>query len=399
MQLRLRKAAVLLLLLGASSGLLPARGAGKDTIQDPLEAKRKKGEQAATVTHAPPPPEKRVRFVELWRVPLGSPLSGPLLPLPDQVVASVEAGTVEAVSLADGHPLWKTDLSDKLATGPVAVQGIVVQATLSGRVEALDAAQGARRWAVELQQEVRRQPTSTPDGVLVPLAPGGLVLLDAEGRERWRVNLRGAPSVPVTACHGMVLAGTEAGTVEAFERTSGRRLWTTETGSAVRSPLLCYRGRIYFGTDDNRLRVLRYSGRRKWTYKVGGLITASPFPLGTRIYFPCYDNYFYALKAISGDLLLRVRLTHRLSDNALPGPERVYLSPYTSARLLALTLPELQIVGEYGLDLEGEWFTTPPVRAGDRLLIGYGRYEGRILALREEKGSAPPAAPPPPPSP
>jgi hypothetical protein len=120
-----------------------------------------------------------------------------------------------------------------------------------------------------------------------------------------------------------------------------------------------------------------------------------PLSIASRVYFLSYDNYVYVLKASSGNLVLRVRMSHRLSDDALQDPERLYLSPYTSARLTVLTLPDLQLIGEFRLDLDGEWFTTPPVRAGDRLLIGYGRYEGRILALKEEREEAPAAAPPP----
>jgi len=383
---------VLLLVLSLASPGFPR---GKDSIQDPLAGKNQRRAERLPATRPPPTAEKRVRFLELWRVPLGSPLSGPLLPLEDRVVASVENGAVQAVSLADGGLLWKTELGEKLAGGPVRIPGLVVQVTAFGKVVALDPAGGATRWTAELQQDVRRQPTADQDTLLVPLAAGQIVSLDAEGRERWRVDLRGAPSTPVAACRAMVLVGTEAGTVEAFERRSGRRLWVSEVGSPVRSSLLCFNGTVYFGTEDNRLRTLRTSGRRRWSYKVGGAITALPIPLGRRVYFLSYDNYVYALKARSGHLVLRVRMSHRLSEDVLQDPERLYLSPYTSARLMALTLPDLQLVGEYGLDLEGEWFTTPPVRAGDRLLIGYGRYEGRILALKEEKEKSGAAAPTP----
>jgi outer membrane protein assembly factor BamB len=388
--------AIALILFAAAFEMSRAFSSGTGTLQDPQAGKNgKRGEDYPTLTLAPPPPETRIRLLEAWRVPLGSPLSGPLLSLGDRLVSAVENGVVQAVSPSEGRPLWKTDLGEKLIGGPVEVLGRVVQASVAGKVRALEAEGGEVRWTVDLERQIWGQPTSTRDGVLVPIASGQVVSLDAEGRERWRVDLKGAPSAPVAACRGMVLAGTEAGTLEAFDRVSGRRLWISETGSPVRSPLLCYRGTIYFGAGDNRLRAIKYNGRRRWSYQVGGAITAVPFPQGDRICFLCYDNYIYVLKARSGHLLLRVRMSHRLSDDAFLGPKRIYLSPYTSARIVALTLPDLQRVGEYRLDLEGEWFTTPPVRAADLLLIGYGRYEGRILALREEKEPAPEAAPSP----
>jgi outer membrane protein assembly factor BamB len=372
--------------------LFLAPAARPDTIQDPLAGKKRRGAEATPSTKPGLPPEKRVRFVESWRVPLGSPLAGPLLALEDRVVATVEGGTVQAVSLGDGGSLWKADLGATPAGGAVQAAGLIVQAAVSGKLLALDPAGGSPRWSLELDRAIRRQPTPTSTGVFVPLEPGQVVSVDLEGRERWRADLKGEPSVPVAACRGMVLVGTEAGTVEAFERTTGRRLWESQIGSPVRSPFLCRRDRIYFSTADNRLRVLRYSGRRSWSYPVGGSITAVPFFLDARVYFFSYDDYIYALKARSGDLLLRVRMSHRLADEPAIGPDKLYLSPYTSARLVALTLPDLQLAGEYALDLEGEWFTTPPISSGHGIVIGYGRYEGRILALKEEKESSAPSA-------
>jgi outer membrane protein assembly factor BamB len=368
--------------------------AQKGAIQDPLTIQDKKNRRGFEEIPAPPPsPEQRIRLVEEWRIPLGSPLAGPLLALEDKVVAAVESGMVQAFSAADGHFLWRQDLAEKPAGGPVQVAGSIVQATASGKIVALQTASGETRWTVQAGGAIAVQPTAADDSLLVALSAGKIVALDAGGRERFRVDLRGAPSTPVQACRGLILAGTEAGTVEAFDRQTGRRLWISETGSAVRSPFLCFRGSIYFGTEDNRLRALRYSGRRRWSYKVGGLIRAIPFGLERRVHFLSYDNYVYALKAGSGHLVLRVRMSHRLADEALVIGEKLFLSPYTSGRLIALSLPELQLLGEYRLDLEGEWFTTPPVGAGEKLLVGYGRYEGRILALRQEKETEPPAAP------
>ena len=52
------------------------------------------------------------------------------------------------------------------------------------------------------------------------------------------------------------------------------------------------------------------------------------------------------------------------------------------------------MVGRFALEVPGEWFTTAPLWMGDRVALGYGRDEGRILALNvAEQKEAPPAAP------
>ena len=183
-------------LLGAVLGgvSIPLAG-GRDTLRDPLaQPGGSRREASRTPKSAAAPPEKRIRFVEAWRVPLRSPLSGPLTLLGDRVVASVEGGAVQAFSLHEGSPRWKTDLEEKLAGGPVEVDGLIVQAAASGRLVGLEGENGDRLWSLDLQGEIRRQITSVSDGVLVPLASGQVVSVDAQGRERWRVDLRGEPS-------------------------------------------------------------------------------------------------------------------------------------------------------------------------------------------------------------
>jgi len=322
--------------------------------------------------------------VEVWRFPLGAPLSGPLLSLGSRVVASVENGGIQALNLPEGQSAWKRDLSEPLAGGPVLFAGLVIQATTSGKIAALEPSSGVPRWTADLGEEIQKAITPTQERLLVALATGRVVSLDSVGNERWRVNLRGPPSTPVAACRGFAVVGTEVGTLEAYDRETGKRLWIFETGTPVRSPLFCRWGSIYFGTADYRFNAIRTNGRRRWSYRVGGEVTAAPFGMAGRIYFLCYDDYLYVLRARSGHLLQRLRMSHRLADDVLQRSDRIYLSAYTSARLMAFSLPDLGLLHEYKLELEGEWFTTPPVWGEDQVLIGYGRYEGRILALKEE---------------
>jgi len=275
------------------------------------------------------------------------------------VVASVENGGIQALNLPEGQSAWKRDLSEPLAGGPVLFAGLVIQATTSGKIAALEPSSGVPRWTADLGEEIQKAITPTQERLLVALATGRVVSLDSVGNERWRVNLRGPPSTPVAACRGFAVVGTEVGTLEAYDRETGKRLWIFETGTPVRSPLFCRWGSIYFGTADYRFNAIRTNGRRRWSYRVGGEVTAAPFGMAGRIYFLCYDDY-------------------------LQRSDRIYLSAYTSARLMAFSLPDLGLLHEYKLELEGEWFTTPPVWGEDQVLIGYGRYEGRILALKEE---------------
>ena len=79
--------------------------------------------------------------------------------------------------------------------------------------------------------------------------------------------------------------------------------------------------------------------------------------------------------------------------------------PFTEASVVGLALPKLETVGHYALEAPGEWFTTSPLWVDNQIAVGYGRSEGRILALKvsEQKpgpsGSGSPSGEPRPPVP
>jgi putative pyrroloquinoline-quinone binding quinoprotein len=377
---------ILLLLPATGSLLLPCQAWGQTGQEFPTPSRGRRGDLSPTPIAAPLRPVKTSHFTEAWRAPLEAPLSGALLGSPQQIVATLDSGTVVALSPQEGRTLWKQELGGAPVGGTLFLGSGIAQAGADGRVAAWSMA-GEPMWASDLKEPISRPPTGSLEEMFIPLASSKLVSLGADGHERWRVDLRAAPSAPPAACRGFVAVGTQGG-IEAFARGTGKPLWAANTGSEVVSPLLCYRGAIYFGTADGRLWALKYSGRKMWRFPAGARCAARPFGSEGRVYYPSYDNYLYALKARSGHLILRVKLSHRLADNVLVGRDRIYLSPYTSARLTSLSLPDLILAGEYRLDLEGDWFTTSPIRIADSLYIGYGRYEGRILALRETQEEA-----------
>ena len=344
-----------------------------------------------------PPPVRPVansRFTDAWRTPLSAPLAGPLREAADRIMVTLQDGRIVALLGSDGTEAWRRELGGPPAGAALTSSpGVVIVVLQDGKIFGLDAGSGAQRWSYDLAEPVAAAPTGTLDEIFVTLRSAKLVCLGKDGAERWRAALSAPPSVPAAACRGFAAVGTTAGTIEAFERQSGRPLWVARTGAEITSGILCRHSALFFGTADNRLWALKNSGRKKWSYPAGARCTARPFTYKDRIYFASYDDYLYALKAGSGNLLLRVRMSHRLSDDIEAAPDRIYLSPYTSGRLAVLSLPDLLLAGEYALDLEGDWFTTPPLRRAGRLFIGYGREEGRVLALNETLEMPKPASP------
>jgi hypothetical protein len=196
-----------------------------------------------------------------------------------------------------------------------------------------------------------------------------------------------------------VLVGTEHGMVVALDRRDLSVLWRHYARHRVTAPPLHHDGRVYVATADRTVRCLTLrNGRRRWTARTGAIATARPFVRGRYLYVLSYDNDIYVFRAKNGHLVLRARLGHRLDADPALGATHLFVVPYTAGTVVGLSLPGLQTAGRYELGLPGEWFTTAPVLVEGGVAVGYGRTEGRILALavgpaEEAAGTPPPPAP------
>jgi outer membrane protein assembly factor BamB len=180
-------------------------------------------------------------------------------------VTSTWEGQLVGLGLADGRVAWKAPLPGG-AVAPPASNGSRVAVTWqrddgsSAGALAVDGTTGRRQWAVAVEPGGVGGPAVTPDGAVV-FVGGDLfahALALADGRERWRTELRGAgspevPPAPVGA--GAVLVAHRLGGLDLLDTASGRRLWELSTnGIAVRGgPVVGPDGTFAFPLDDGRL--------------------------------------------------------------------------------------------------------------------------------------------------
>lgn len=322
-----------------------------------------------------------------------APLAGDPAPAGSLLVASGQDGEIVALDPATGTVAWRVDLGEPLSVGPAGVSDTVYQATKSGRLVALDGARGGRTaWSVELGSEPTSPPVEAGGRLLVATAPA-LFSLDArDGRIVARRPLSGRPVTPPEPAPGSVLIGTEGGILLSFDPERLEPRWRRDMQYAITSPVLVAKRRLYLGLADRSVRCLRLkSGRQMWRARTGAIVAARPFVRAPYLYLLCYDDDIWVLNARNGHLALRSRLGHRLDANAALSEHHVFVVPYTEGALVGLALPGLQAVGQYNLDAAGEWFTTAPVMAADRIALGYGRNEGKVVALevaqkKEERG-------------
>jgi outer membrane protein assembly factor BamB len=335
-----------------------------------------------------------IRFSVLWTFDgFHAPLAGDPLPAGDRLIAAGQDGSVAAIG-ADGKAVWTARLPSEIVVGPALAASTVLVARRGGRLTGLDARDGTTRWETDLGADAVFPPRHEGDRVLVPGGNQTLMAIDpGSGAITARLALPGRPSTPPEPAPGGIVIGTDHGMLLAADLPGLAVRWRRYLGSPVTAPPLVHGKRVYATTEDRRLICLRLgNGRPLWSVATGAMVTARPFTLGPWLYFLCYDDDIYVLNARNGHLMTRVRLGHRLDRAAARTADHLFVAPFTEASLVSLALPGLQSAGTFALDIPGEWFTTAPVIDGARILLGYGREQGRVLALAV--GPAPPAASP-----
>ena len=322
-----------------------------------------------------------------------APLAGDPVLCAGSIVAASRDGDVVAIVPSTGEIRWRASLAEAVTVGPATDGTLVFQVSARGRLRALQGLDGQPAWSIDLP-ETTAVPIRVIGGrVLVGTVDGVLVSVDARsGRIAARQTLPGRPSTAPEAAPGTLLIGTDHGFVMALDDSTLETRWKHAVGPAVTSPPVFHDGRVYFAAADRTIRCLRFrSGRQRWRARLGAVSTARPIALTPYLYVLCYDNDIYVLNGRNGHQLTRVRLGHRLDSDPLMTEDHLMVVPFTEASVVGLALPKLETVGRYALEAPGEWFTTSPLWIDDQIAVGYGRSEGRILALKVSRQKPEPA--------
>jgi|SRR6267154_3564964 len=329
-----------------------------------------------------------ITFAPAWTFSgFTAPLMGDPVVVSDRLVAVSRDGDISALASSSGEVLWSARLPAPPASGLSAQGDALYLGLQDGHLMALRAADGGAIWVASLTSPVLFPPRPLEDRLLVATADANLLSLARDtGTIQARRALPGRATTTPEPAPGGLMIGTEHGMLLLLRLGDLSVRWRRYVGHAITAPPLFYRKRVYVASADRSLRCLRArSGRLLWSVNTGATCTIRPFALGPWLYLLSYDNDIYVLRAKNGHLMTRVRLGHRLEGEPARTAEHLFVAPFTEASLVGLSLPGLATAGSYGLQIPGEWFTTSPVLLGRRLAIGYGRTEGRILALDVEE--------------
>lgn len=325
------------------------------------------------------------------------------------------------------HRLWTFHGKALLEFPPAVVGDRVYLPTFDGRFFVLDAATGRPLWRFRAGRCSWASPAVAHDVVYETFlsaadchgeryrSGGEVVAFDVHsGRIRWRRTIAPTESSPLLV-GGRVVVGDWDGDVIAFAAGTGRRIWTTHVGGAVKGSVAALGNRLYIGAYDGRIYALAaqtgrilwrasaqpellhgaefysspavaygrvyiggtdgvvYSlgartGALRWARHTGGYVYASPAVSHGTVYVGSYDHDFYALDAATGAVRWRFHANGPISGAATVIGNVVWFSTFAE-RTYAL---DARTGAQLWTFPDGKY--SPAVTDGRRLyLVGLGR--------------------------
>jgi outer membrane protein assembly factor BamB len=238
-----------------------------------------------------------------------------------------------------------------------------------GEVDAYDAVSGRLRWRREVGP-TESSPLVVDGEVVIGDWNGNIWALAARtGRTLWRTATGSAIKGSVAFGGGRLFIANYGGKVIALAPRSGRILWTSgRHGSFYSSPTITY-GRVYIGSlDDGVYAFGAATGHLLWTHPTGSYVYASPAVADGLVLVGSYDHRFYALDAGTGKARWSFDGGDRISGAATVIGRLVYFSTF-GERTFALNARSGKRVRVWN---DGKY--SPAVTDGQRLyLVGLGR--------------------------
>ncbi len=223
---------------------------------------------------------------------------------------NVLAQTLQATSHGYVSRAWYFNSGAPVNASPVVAAGTAYVGNDAGQFAAIDTISGAPFWSY-----------TTPSGLPIHAAAAvdvnaGLVLFGADDGGLYSLSaangtlvglsqLNGIPTSPAIA-NGQVYVGTDAGSVDAVNETTGALTWSATLTAAVHSAVAVdpSAGVVVAGDDSGAITALNATtGAILWRLQTGAAVTASPAIQGGGVYVGSNDGKLYAVAEQTGALL------------------------------------------------------------------------------------------------
>lgn len=236
----------------------------------------------------------------IWRDRLvGVKASAPVVANGRVFVIADDGGRVDALSPRSGGIVWSRAVPGRGASAEAFLPSGLSRSSVRSRPRVLAVARGGRLWLFAARDGAPLGARRTLSGLLNPrllVTPKRLYVWGAAGleawaaapspRRRWSAALAGIPGSLVVGPDGVYVAENgRREAIAAYSPASGRLLWRSGLGTSlggVLSPLVYYRGAIYFGTTGSDLiyDLGARHGHIRWETEIApDGVAAAPLPV------------------------------------------------------------------------------------------------------------------------
>jgi|GEM_PF-2621188 len=197
----------------------------------------------------------------------------------DKAYLSLSTDQGMAVRLDNGDIVWQQQLSDIARIPPKVYEATVFYSNIDNMLEARDVKTGHRKWAYQSVQEEAMllggtNVSITPTHIIAPFASGELAALNHSGTMLWNDQITSLAQgniinniqhiyAPVVVDKHMIFTSSHAGSLIAYNMTTGRRIWEQPI-LTLQAPILTESHMFVMDNQQRLMCLKKSSGQVKW---------------------------------------------------------------------------------------------------------------------------------------
>jgi len=329
-----------------------------------------------------------------WRCRLGNWIESTPAVAKGKVYVGCMDHKIYAINAYNGKIEWTYETGSWIESSPVVAGNTLYIGGTDHNLYAIDAVTGREKWRFRAGGDIFSSP-AFHRGVVYFGADDTLYAVDSRGQLRWKIGTGGysiysSPSI----ADGLLVVGTidngaryyhETGNlgslnnkILAFSIDDGELMWeyvTEPLGLMHSSPAIAH-GRVYYATDQGRIRALRLTdGRLIWEAVTpdSSQIWSSPAVAAGVLYVTTYSGTLYAYSTETGALLGSYSLPGYIHSSPAIASDHLYFGG-SDGNLYAFCKPTFEGVASAAVRLSQNYFLSPnyPNPFNSRTAIKYG---------------------------
>ncbi|HBC47303.1 MAG TPA: hypothetical protein DEO84_06355 [candidate division Zixibacteria bacterium] len=255
------------------------------------------------------------------------PISNPCSLLDSLIVVNEDGHRMVVYNWVTNNRIWQVELEGAYWE-PLIYQKRVYWQDGTGIFHCYDLQEGKRVWAKKLEYNlISEAVASNSDLILAGTGPIIERLSAKDGNSLWRVNMEARSRNSPVIVGDTVLYCNIAGRIGALSMFDGSKIWESDAGPDIISPLATDGQGIYAGTNNGRLIKLNFdSGKIDWQLDIGSPVKAGATIFGDIVVFVSLNHKAYFVDKNDGTIKTEFETRGMLSARPIACSNRILIA-------------------------------------------------------------------------